>query len=407
MGIRSTNGSRQCPTRFPTRVSGVVRPISSNTGFGFTANHTMAIQIPAYGDFYGIRVGLYNADPAATLTVDQIKVAAPAAKNVLGSALSWKTVLTGGATSAVVPAATGTVGDKSIKPDYSVSDFLRIHSVPRSDIPGAMPLLHLRALVVSAMRTASLTFDQMAGLNALAGLELNAGYTSGDAVTTTPDLAWLASGTGMWPAFVEFYYEKPVVSMVTFGDSTILGAGSVTTRFPVAVEAARLAYATGWRNVLAPSVGAVYGQLSGDSRISLEKYLAKFTASACYIHSRSPNDYATSYAQMCEDGYGSTLSMIQTCLDRGITPIVATPLPKGAPGTTIAAVDRAILDAYRAKVLALRANPKIIVVDASAVLADLTTWNFRPGYTADGTHQNDAGIQAEGAALFSAVKNAW
>jgi hypothetical protein len=363
----------------------------------------MSTQFPAYGEFDGVRIGFYNAS-SATFSVESTKVAVTTSANVQGGSLTWLSVTTSGGVSATMPPASGTQGTSNLVPTYAISDYLAIPSVPRQDISGAMPIIQVRNRVLAASRMASLGIANMNTLNSLAGIELNAAYASGDKITSATNMTWLTSaGTGMWPCFVEFKYKKPVISLVTFGDSTLLGAGSVMTRFPIAVETARLAYTNNYKYVIAPSVGAVFGQTSQYSKLAFLEYLKVFKPTAAYIHSRSPNDYVTSYEQMCSEGYNNMMVMANACLDNGITPIIATSLPKGTSASPVVQVDRDVLTKYRNMVLDLANDPRYIIVDASSVLGDLTTWNFLPGMTDDGTHQTDLGIKAEGLALYNAI----
>lgn len=349
-----------------------------------TANFTFITNVPCpAGDFYAVQLVLENHSSAGTLTVDAATVTAIATALATGFGNTFIPVTFGGATSVVIPVATGT--STNTIPGRVVSDVIILASIPRTD-SGTMPLLQARVfhsgtpttMAVGAGATGTFNKYRLA-----TGAEYAMGYSGGNA-TTGGAVTVSEANNIIDPAAVIFYTQNPRAVIGQVGDSLSTGLGSSGGNLnSLALAQYKSGFKFSYRSRGIPS------QLHSASYATGLDLLAEGGIQALVFWAMSPNDTPTQ--AVFDKSWGETLSLAQKCKSAGVVPIICTSGPKNA----FTAPQNALLLAQNARARAFCATGAAILSDNAMVLDPTGSGTIVPAYdSGDGLHYNDAGYQA-------------
>lgn len=362
--------------------------VGTNSGNGRATD----LQVMAPFAFTGVRLVYSNPSTAGSVTINRSAVGATGAAGVNGNTVTWAAsdVLFGGLGSVTIPAATANGG--RVIPSYVISDALAISSVARSDA-GTLPILRIRTHWPDSSVIDS---ANVSVLNVVAG---NPGFIWASATTSALSSALktysgvvVEAGQLNTPVGVIFEYADGVFDLAAFGDSTMQGTTTTSNNSGYPMYAMYSALNGGKR--LSTLRQSVSGMRHETSTLLATQFIAEYQPKFCLIHSWSTNDVGSNSQAGFDAAWARVEAFIIAAQAEGVIPVIATP----APQTTISAT---LIQGQIDRVLALTGN--VVKFDLNAVLRDTTVNSFNPAYFTDGTHYNDAGHIAAGAALVTAL----
>lgn len=351
--------------------------------------YTMAGQFPALGAFDAVRVVYENpsTNSGANATFDTTKVAVTPTAGNAGSSLTWVPVTFSGATPIALSAGSGSSSD--FVPSFARSDIIALGSVARSD--GSFPLTQLRSYAAGTFNCFGVADAQVTGYATAFTREFRFGRAAG----VVADGAALApTGIGyVLPAFIEYFYRLPTVTIACVGDSIMSGSdgtnlvGSAIERFAYAHNAADATM------IVVPQNHANSGQKIPASIATANAILATIPPDFLVFCAYSVNDAITTQAQLDAD-WILTLALIDACYDKGVMPVLCTANPR----TGLSLNSDNLRKQQNARVRAM--SNAVIVIDYDALTSDQASpASYLSGYSVDGTHPSTTGHAAMQAAV--------
>jgi len=341
-------------------------------------------------DFIGLRVHVENM--AATAQINQL-VGLAVSNDAIAAPFtpsgSFVNALFGGTASFGTTACTSGAGTNDAVITDTVSDWLALSSIPRTD-GGTGRILALREYVPAAGNTTCNRVDIANTGIALAVTKVKAYYKAGDFVTTPAGFT-APSEWGMAPAiWFEFLTADGILTFVPGGDSTIQGSDGGP--MPNVGGGPRLASETLYGEVAL----CLQGWASTTSNTFYANVIAKIQAlrpSCASFTPWSPND-SDKYTQAGIDRC-KVLAMrfVQECQKVGTTPILCTPNPVNSLDATSEGFRRQAV----AFVKSTCANGVAILADRDALYTDYSTatGGYKAGLNATSLHPNATGYALE------------
>lgn len=383
---------------YPRRSSIITRGMATFVNAG-TANAapgwTSHIRVAADADFTHVRLIIPNLETAAVTLCTAIVAATANSTSKITPTGAWATVTVGGSATFTLPARVS-----ASEPSYTVSDWIRLDSIPRDD-GGTLPLAMARLFIPQASNA---TFSATGGINT----GFDALYSDAlsfqtrqqvDGVTTPANLNSSTEGGTVAFHTLQFRSAVPNCTILGIGDSITSGFSGTVQQNNWgwrAVAALRsLGYRVSWLN------GGVNGQSTAQF-LARGKSLAAATAPQIVVYSCfSPND-GTPNASIVNTNWANVLEFLEWASSNRYVPVVTTPVP----WDSLTAPQDAFRVTLRDRVLGLRALG-VDVIDFDAVTsngASPARWNTGMG---DGDkHPIDAGYAAMGTAaqaVFAAI----
>ncbi|WP_426994457.1 SGNH/GDSL hydrolase family protein [Methylomonas sp. CM2] len=343
--------------------------------------------------YSAVRAHIFNA--STTLTQANVKCnfsVADSYANVLKPTIAgavdnsrWTNFTWSGAATVTRPVASA-----AEIPSHIVSDWLPVKSLDRLD-GGALPLAYATmyhpdntGVGYTNISGAQAFFNGLSGNNHIFSM----GNQTTDAIAT-PD-NWTNSNTQS-PVFIpfglEFLFNKQVISIACFGDSTTAGAGNTVNMSFCMQAAAEL-------DNLGIAVNIWMQAQTGEDQINyfarLMNLLALTKPKVIYFQSWSVNG-SSNYTFLSENQMSRLLQLVSYCEQNNIILITDTPQPYVAAGG--AALSNSELLSYN-KMLNLILNinsPNVIVMNFTGLHDPEKpgVWNATYGY--DQYHPNPAG----------------
>lgn len=366
--------------RSASRLSGALQ-IWNSAAFAPGTPVTIQNQIPALAPFRGVRI--YQKNPTAVAaTLHDSRVASPAADGSDGSALVWTQATYSGAAPVALPAATGVEPNAT----YSVVRSAYISVVSAND---SAPLLMVRSRFEASGCAMNPPAGYLAAFNAASGLPpFKTGFSLGAGVVADTTGIVMSEGQLICPAGVEFYYDRPAVTVMFGGGSTLWGQGSEGYANGLVVRACRAL--TNSRRVVSPFNAAFPGQNSNTTHLSAVPALLDTVRPAVVVLlPGSGNDSDLSAA-----GFGAMRGRFAAACEsawRAGAEVVACTL---APSSALTVGQEALRVAQNDWLLSL--SDRIHVADIARAVADpADPSRLRPLYdSGDGTHFSPAGHDA-------------
>lgn len=379
-------------------VTGLVGPGGQKLGRSILSNHgmervffanpsnmtgyTMVGQYPALGSFYGVKVCVVNpsTNSGANATFDTIKVAAAPTSGNAGSALTWSNVTFSGAASIALSAGSGSGGN--YVPSIVKSDLIPLANVARTD-SGTLPLVQIRAYASGILNSLSVTDAQLVSYNTLFNREYRFTRSSG---TVANNVDLVPSGSGFTlPMYLEFYYTKPVISLVVVGDS--ISAGLDGTNY-IGSPIARFSYSNNSSQtevIVVSESFAVSGQTSLASMATATAVIPILKPNYLVFCPYSVND-GTSTQATIDASWLAAMNLIDLCIANNVIPVLATACPQ----TGMAATPDGFRKVQNTRIRAL--SSMVVVLDYDSVVSDRATpASYTSGLSNDGTHPSNAG----------------
>lgn len=364
---------------------------TANAAPGWTSH----IRVAADADFTHIRLVIPNLESVALTLCTGIVAATANSTSKITPTGAWATVTVGGSATFTLPARVS-----ANEPSYTVSDWIRLDSIPRDD-GGTLPLAMARLFIPQASNAAfSTTGGMNTGFDALYPDALSFQTRQQvDGVTTPANLS--SSTEGGTVAFHSLQFRSAVPNC------TVLGIGdSITSGFAGTVQQNNW----GWRAVQALRAGGsriswMNGGVNGQTTtqyLARGKSLAAAVAPQIVVYSAfSPNEGTPSLANI-NTQWANVLEFLDWASSNRYVPVVTTPVP----WDSLTAPQDAFRITIRDRVLGLRALG-VDVIDFDAVTsngASPARWNTGMG---DGDkHPIDAGYAAMATAakaVFAAI----
>jgi hypothetical protein len=420
------------PARFSNRR--VYKPFNQNTqtvsaGAG-TAAATMALE----GDFFRVRLTLYNFSTTTVATVTGVCVAPTAdansgavpgitptngsgvADNTLWKQAAYQGTVISGSAPVNVPVGTATGGGSNVIPGTLQLDWLICQSIPRADgSPNTMIMYRVATNTTASLNTVlAPTGALTTGWPAVNGGRFFQSYGgSGD----------FASGSqGGWGAAVRDTVAPAVglecqggrrgLSVMTCGDSTFQGANTTAGQNNFGHQAALLATSS------ACAVSHINVGFSGQQHAAIYQNalnsLALYTPDVLVFEGYSPNDGYTVAA--AEAALGRCVDIIEQCIKVGTIPVIEPPIPwGGSSGTALTSAQEAIRLGVRAVLLTWKLNGTIIMDNEGILSNGAAIASLKPQYRvydglaitpdAGGQHPDNNGHAARAGSLNVILQN--
>lgn len=367
----------------PSGGSGVWRPWNC-AAFAAGTPATIQNQIPAPAPFVGARL-IYENGTTTASTLTSAKVASSATSGDNGASLTWESALFAGASSAALPVSVGTEPANTKTPVRS--DYINIVAANEE-----LPLLLVRSQFATSGCAMSPAAGELAAFNAETGLTYLSGFSAGGGAV--PDTTGITMSTGqlICPAGVQFFYDRPSVTVACVGGSTLRGQGSSGNATGVVFRAC-LDLTTSAR-VVSPYISAFSGQSSVVSALAtLPAMIQTVRPNIVVMLAGSGNDSdlsATGFAAM----RGRMWEAADTCRRNGAIPVFGTLAP-----ANLSAPEEELRVAQNIWLRSLA--DYIPVVDFATAVEDPTNIStLLPAFdSGDGVHFNNAGHIAAAAVL--------
>lgn len=383
----------------------LLKPAGSFESNAGVLNVTLATTLVSPVPFYGFRVRAFGLGATAQINC---QIACAVSANMTGGQAiatgSPLQVLFGGA-STFTRAAAPLLGD-SANTIWSeiVSDWVASPSIVRDDA-GPGYLLMLRSYTPSVGNT----IGNRCGGQAASATDINAygcggAFGSGNTATVAAWATYSQSGTGLADTVaVELLTKTGVLTLATFGDSTIGGTGGAIASYSGAQNA--------WRGMFSAARPLAHwnnGEASMRSDYYVQLAQAFFTAGhktniAAYC-GFSPNDTDKYTRAGTDRQIAGIMIFLHECRKSGALPVLVTPCPVGGLTAPQEAFRREVVQATKAIADTFRAE----VVDRDAIYTNyaLDTGGWIVGMTSEAAgsalHPNATGYAAEGV-LWRAV----
>lgn len=277
-----------------------------------TSNVTIQNQIPALGEFTGLRLWYANQNATAS-TLSGFKVATSDTDGVNGSALTWTAGTIAGASSAVLPVSTGTTPNQILT--LTATDIIQLQSAAyamvRSNFSGN----------ASADNPAA---GELTALNSLTGKIYKTGFASGVVADTTG--ITMTAGQLIVPYAAEFIYRKPTVTVAAVGGSTLRGQGTTGNAYGLIHQVCVAANLLDPSRIYSPYIAARSGSNSTTALDQATEIITKVKPQILIILAGSGNDSdltAVGFSQM-KNRVGRIVSL---CRQNNVKPLVVTVAP--------------------------------------------------------------------------------
>jgi len=346
-------------------------------------------------DFVGLRIHVENM--ASTAQISQLAAVAVSNDAIAAPFTpsgSFVNALFGGAASFSTTACTSGAGTNDAVSTDTVSDWITLSSIPRTD-GGTGRLLAIRQYVPSAGNTTCNRVDIANTGIALAVTKVKSYYKSGDFVTTPAGFTG-ATEWGMAPAiWFEFLTASGVITFIPGGDSTIQGSDGGP--MPNVGGGPRLASELLYGKIALCN----QGWASSPTTAFFPNVIAKIQAVRPTVASFtpwSPND-SDKYTQAGVDRC-KVLAMrfLQECQKVGTTPILCTPNPVNSISEASEGFRRQIVEFVKTACEA----KGVILADRDAIYTDYSTTagGYKAGLFATPLHPNATGYALEAAQVW-------
>jgi len=408
-GLKASSGTIPLSVQTPVGSLGLLPLPGFSTIAGDATNGVIInTQLPSTcASFYGVRLIYLNGDTVNTQAYDGVKVAG-APKSISGgnSSLTFSSFVTvNGSQSFAVPVAVTGAGGQVI-PGQTVTDFIPVSSVARTDTVGAPLLLRVAShLAPSANSTSHPNYNgtNFTNYNALAanpGLIYGTYNFSGTGATlaqlTSNGNSVLNSGGTENPFAAVFYCNGQTTDVWAFGDSIWQGHGTTSNLAGITEYLTFNSYTnpTQWVG----SNFATSGQTTVDTWARLKKALGAAAAANqlpkyILIKGWTPNDTPINTQSTYNQTWAYVTDMVNYALQVGVQPIVST--APFASGYTCS-----YIQTNNARVMALPASVR--KVDLFNLWTPGCTWNASYN-SGDGIHPNDAGTSAAANLILQTV----
>lgn len=337
---------------------------------------TIQNQIPAPAPFVGARL-IYENGTTTVSTLTSAKVASPATSGVDGAALTWAAATFSGASSVALPVSVGAEPANTKTPVRS--DYVSIVAANP-----ALPLLMVRSQFATSGCAMNPQAGELAAFNAETGLTYLSGFTvGGGAVLDTTGIA-MSTGQLICPAGVQFFYDRPAITVACVGGSTLRGQGSSGNAVGLVYRSCR--DLTNSARVVSPYIAAFSSQNSVTSALAtLPAMISVVRPEIVLMLAGSGNDSdlsAAGFAAM----KGRMWEAADTCRRNGAIPVFCTLAP-----AALAAPEEALRRAQNDWLRALAAYVPVVDI-ALAVENPADIRLLLPAYdSGDGVHFNNAG----------------
>ena len=376
------------------------------------AAKTYDVQIPAKRAFRGVRYVFLNLNTAAAANYSAVRCGS-APKHLLsyGDEITWwpDLITVNGNTSFAVPVArAGATADHFI-PGVTITDFVPLQPIARTDRPAGKPLTRVRArCAAEVQKVYSVGGPYGADWNAYVGLDgmvIGSYQATSDFATVAPtDHVYTVTESGgyLQPIAALFAYDDPGTQIWAFGDSLVQGNGS-------SVGASAANGVLGWptlvhlqqQSIDCLNMG-VTGQKTVDSLAIMRAMLAATDDLPQYVAVKvySPNDGAPTQALM-DQQWGRVLEACSYARTRGVQVLLFTCPPVNAWTSG----QHALREELNARCNALAAQwGQVRVIDMAVTVANpANARQILPAFDYDGTHYLDAGHQAVADVVVAAV----
>lgn len=349
-------------------------------------------------DFIGLRVHVENM--ASTAQINQL-VAVAVSNDAIATPYTpsgaFVNALFSGAATFATTACTSGAGTNDAVTTDTVSDWIALSSIPRTD-GGTGRLLAVRQYVPAAGNTTANRVDIANTSIALSVTKVKAFYKAGDFVTTPAGFT-TPSEWGMAPAiWFEFLTADGVITFIPGGDSVTQGSDGGP--MPNVGGAARLMSESLYGKVALCN----QGWASQKSDAFFANVIAKVQAirpSAASFTPWSPNDtdkYTQAGIDRCKI---LAMRFVAECQKVGTTPILVTP----APVNSLSATDEGFRRQIVTFVKNACANGVAILADRDAVYTEYSTASggYKSGLFATPLHPNAAGYALEAAQVWQPI----
>ena len=400
----STSGTPTLSANSATAVNGLTSrwsahaPIrhAANGGGTAGANFTFTQQWQALGTYYGYRL-IYANYGTSALTLDLSKAAGVPTDLHTGVGATFVSGPSGLSipTGFNINAGAG----KDFVPGLAMSDLIIQSSVARTDFPSENPLLQTRSYFSGAGTMGQINNTANAELFTTYGWRFAANTNSGDQVTTITAQTPSRAGNWLQPVGVDFYYDKPAVSIVDCQDSLFRGrVTNVDTEgfSALAHRVCAIKRASNSNKIWSPSTFSVSGQLYKASSLTAKQIASVMKPDYLLVRDWSVN--TTNNQANVDESWALLVDLVETCRRNGVQIII------GTTGMSTGNIEPALgrIRAQNARLLTLR-NAGAIVVDIVSIAYDPATGLPLAGATADGTHLTETYAQLVAAAFAAAI----
>lgn len=426
------------PARFTNRR--VYKPFNQNTQTVSAGAGTVAATMALEGDFFRVRLTLYNFSTTTVATVTGVCVAPTAdalsgtpagitptnssgvADNTLWKQAAYNGTVISGSAPVNVPVGTATGGGSNVIPGTVQLDWLICQSIPRADgSPNTMIMYRVATNTTASLNTV------LAPAGALTTGWYNStdksGVNGGRFFQSYGGSGDFASGSqGGWGAAVRDTVAPAVglecqggrrgISVMTCGDSTFQGANTTAGQNNFGHQAALLATSS------ACAVSHINVGFSGQQHAAIYQNalnsLALYTPDVLVFEGYSPNDGYTVAA--AEAALGRCVDIIEQCIKVGTIPVIEPPIPwGGSSGTALTSAQEAIRLGVRSVLLTWRLNGTIIMDNEGVLSNGAAIASLKPQYRvydglaitpdAGGQHPDNNGHAARAVSLNAILQN--
>jgi hypothetical protein len=337
----------------------------NNPNFSYTAGQTIFAALNAEAPFdwvrfvylnyttssYTINAAAAAASASANDYVNPIN-AAGAADNTLWLPITFNSAgadsavsdSSGSTRSVTVPAAVAGPAGANPSVDYTpgiaYSDWVRVPSLARIDVAGALPLIFCRTYATStqvviantalAVTSGATQWDTFANGRTLRGLR-----SGGDNATTPGTVPGAVTGNYLTPTCVQFLSRRRGLSVCSFGDSLYQGTGGATN-MANAFNYACTSLSTQAFPVIHSNL-SLSGQSSPNFHALANLALSTFNPDVVFIKGESPNDASSGTAAAFAVSRARAMAFADLCTRKGIVPVLTTAMPWTWTGSSEAA----------------------------------------------------------------------
>ena len=366
----------------------------ANDASGLTYNTAWALE----SAFDAIQLVFANPKTSGTVLIGPVKVSTAATVgDGNNSAGTWTNVTFSGATTVTLPNATD-----ANDPTLTLSDWIPISSLARSDVVGGLPLLFARMFLPAATTLFPINFNT--GITSTGWSSKSDGRIRpcrkqvGDAITTPSAFTSTTETSGCPIYAVRYRARGRVVSVASFGDSIGAGAssGGGTLYGDGHIYRACTALSTLSSPVQLQNMGWG-GQTSAQILARAIRAIPVLKPDVAIYSAFTPNDGLPT-AETNNAARQRVAQFYSVCADYGVVPVILNgiPMPASTPNVT--------QDGFRKKYNSeLAAFSQTIIVDQNSAIGDgALPEGIISGKSGDGLHPNDAGYEL----MTVPVKNA-
>lgn len=346
-------------------------------------------------DWIAVRVHVENMASTAQINrIASLGVGADATVLAGASATFSNLLFSGSATHATTACTSGAGTDQAVPTD-TVSDWLALPSIARTD-GGNGRLLVYQEYVPAAGNTTGNRADIASTSLALSVTRAKAYYKSGDCVTTPTNFTSATEWTMVPAVWFEFLTSAGQTVILAAGDSTMQGTDGGP--MPNVGGAARLLMESNPTQI-ALCNGGWSSQTSAAFYANGINRLASIKGTMAVYCPWSPNDTDKYTAAGVTRMQQAALQFIAACQGAGIVPALLTPCPINSINSTQEGFRRQIVDWVKV----VCASNQAILIDRDAVYTDYTvdTGGYKAGLNATSLHPNATGYALEASTAWA------